>query len=118
MESTTQASFFLTLKKCLLQSPILIFPDFSSTAKPFVLQTDASATGIGAVLKQGGQVVAYASSVLTPPEKSYSVIQQECLAIVYVLKQFRHYLLGCCYNKRDNSCPPPHLLLYMQATCI
>ena len=62
----------------LLQSPILIFPDFSSTAKPFVLQTDTSTTGIRAVFKQGGQVVAYTSRVLAPPEKSYSVIQQEC----------------------------------------
>ena len=65
---------FLTMKKSLLQSPILVFPDFGPTAKPFVLQTDASATGIGAVLEQGGQVVAYASRVLTPPKNSYSVI--------------------------------------------
>ena len=47
-----------TLKQCLLQSPILIFPDVSPTAKPFLLQTDASAMGIEAVLEQGGQVVA------------------------------------------------------------
>ena len=81
------------------------FPDNSSTAKPFVLQTDASATGIGAVLKQVGQVVAYASCVLTPSEKSYSVIQQECLAIVYALKQFKHYLLGCCFTFQTDHAP-------------
>ena len=50
------------------------------------------------MLEQGGQVGAYASCVLTPPQKSYSVIQQECLAIVYALKQFRHYLLGCHFT--------------------
>ena len=94
-----------TLKQRLLQSPILIFPDFSPTAKPFVLQTDASAMGIGTVLEQGGQVVAYASRVLTPPEKSYSVIQQECLAIVYALKQFRHYLLGCHFILQTDRAP-------------
>ena len=65
---------FLTLKQCSLQSPILIIPDFGPTAKPFVLQTDASVTEIGAVLEQAGQVVAYASRVLTPPEKSYTVL--------------------------------------------
>ena len=65
---------FLTLKQSLLQSPILILPDFSPTAKPFVLQTDASAVGIGTVLEQGGQVVAYGSRVLTPLEKPYSVM--------------------------------------------
>ena len=39
--------------------------NFSPTARPFVLQTDACAQGIGAVLEQGGQVVAYANHVLT-----------------------------------------------------
>ena len=68
-----------------MQPPILIFPDFGPTAKQFVLQTDASSQGVGAVLKQGGQVVAYASRVLTIAEKSYRVIQQECLAMVYAL---------------------------------
>ena len=61
--------------------------------------------GIGAVLEQGAQVVAYASCVLTPPEKSYSVIQQECLAIVYALKQFRHYLLGCHFTLQTDHAP-------------
>ena len=96
---------FSILKQCLLQSPILVFPNFSSTAKPFVLQTDASARGIGAVLEQGGQVVAYASRVLTKAERSYSVIQQECLAIVYALKQFRHYLLGCQFTLQTDHAP-------------
>ena len=39
-------------------------------------------------------MVAYASRSLTAPERQYSVIQRECLAVVYALKQFRHYLLG------------------------
>ena len=59
-----------------------------------MLLMDASATGIGAVLEQGGRVVAYANRTLSNSERNYSVIQQECLAIVYALKQFRHYLLG------------------------
>ena len=96
---------FLTLKQQLLQSPILIFPNFSPTARPFVLQTDASARGIGAVLEQGGQVVAYASRVLTKAERSYSVIQQECLAILYALKQFRHYLLGRQFTLQTDHAP-------------
>ena len=96
---------FLTLKQQLLQSPILIFPNFSPTARSFVLQTDASARGIGAVLEQGGQVVAYASRVLTKAERSYSVIQQECLAILYALKQFRHYLLGRQFTLQTDHAP-------------
>ena len=47
-----------------------------------------SAVGIGAVLDP----VAYVSQSLKKAEKNYSVIQQECLAIVFAMKQFRHYL--------------------------
>ena len=61
--------------------------------------------GTRVVLEQHGQVVAYASCVLTPPEKSYSVIQQECLVIVYTLKQFGHYLLGCHFTLQTNHVP-------------
>ena len=78
MESRVQTSFS-TLKQCLVQSPVLTFPNVSSTAKLFVLQTDARSLEIEAVLEQTGKVVAYASCVLTKAEKSYSVIQQKCL---------------------------------------
>ena len=61
---------------------------------PFVLQTDASSSGVGAILEQGGYVIAYASRTLTHAEQQYSVIQKECLAIIFALKQFRQYLLG------------------------
>ena len=85
---------FNALKKQLTQAPILAYPKFGSGAGQFVLATNASNTGIGAVLEQEGRVVAYASRTLSKSEKNYSVIQKECLAIVYATKQFRHYLLG------------------------
>ena len=85
---------FNALKKQLTQAPILAYPKFGSGAGQFVLATDASNTGIGAVLEQEGHVVAYASRTLSKSEKNYRVIQKECLAIVYATKQFHHYLLG------------------------
>ena len=48
----------------------------------------------GAVLEQSSHVIEYVSRALTKSEQNYSVIQRECLALVYALKQFRHYLLG------------------------
>ena len=78
----------------LTKTPVLAFPDFSQAAAQFHLQTDGSTRGIGAVLEQDGHVIAYASRVLSSAERNYSVIQRECLAVVYALKQFRHYLLG------------------------
>ena len=85
---------FITLKEKLMQAPILVYPRFDSNAPLFVLQTDASSVGVGAVLEQDGKVVAYASRALTKAERQYSVIQRECLAAVYGMKQFHHYLLG------------------------
>ena len=91
---TACQSAFEELKVEPTKTPVLAFPDFSQAAAPFHLQTDASARGIGAVLKQDGHVIAYTSRVLSSEERNYSVIQRECLAVVYALKQFRHYLLG------------------------
>ena len=76
------------------QAPALVFPQFTTNAALFVLQTDTSAVGLGAVLEQGGRVIAYSSHALTQLGKQYSTIQKECLAAIYAMKQFRHYLLG------------------------
>ena len=81
---------FCGLKTRLTQAPVLAYPKLGPEASPFILQTDASAVGLGAVLEQDKRVIAYASRTLTKSEQYYSVIQKECLAIVYALKQFRH----------------------------
>ena len=86
---------FQTLKERLCSEPICCLPDCN---KPFVLQTDASDIGIGAVLcqdqGQGLQIVACASKKLTGAEKNYSVIEKECLALVWGVQKFRQFLYG------------------------
>ena len=89
-----QQTAFNYLKKRLMTAPILEYPDFS---KPFVLYTDASGTGLGAVLSQhdeGGKerVIAYASRSLNKAETNYPITDQECLAIVWAIKHFEQYL--------------------------
>ena len=68
-------------------------------ADPFILYTDASALGLGAVLMQTDEsgknrVIAYASRTLNPAESNYSVTHQETLAIIWALKQFKDIILG------------------------
>ena len=96
---------FAMLKGKLIQSPVLTYPNFAADGGPFVLQTDASAVGIGAVLEQEGHVIAYFSRAFTKAEKHYSVIQQECLAAVAAMKQFRHYLLGRQFTLMTDHAP-------------
>jgi len=86
---------FQELKRVLSSSPILSFPREEGE---FVLDTDASRIGIGAVLsqKQDGKekVIGYFSRVLSKAERNYCVTRRELLAVVDSLKFFRHYLLG------------------------
>lgn len=80
---------FQTLKRALVTAPVLALPDFS---KQFVVEIDASATGIGAVLMQGGHPVAYLSKSLAPRNLGLSAYEKECLALLLVVDHWRAYL--------------------------
>lgn len=82
---------FNKLKHLMTSCPVLALPDFS---KPFVLETDACGTGLGAVLMQHGRPLAYMSKSLGPKAAAQSVYAKEALAILEALKKWRHYLLG------------------------
>ena len=75
---------FRKLIDVLIDYPILAYPDFT---QPFVLTTDASATGLGAVLSQGQgrheSVIAFASRTLTKAERNYSATERECLGVIW-----------------------------------
>ena len=96
---------FESIKKRLTEAPVLAFPRFDRQAGSMVLQTDASGVGLGAVLEQEGHVIGYASRTLSRSESNYSVIQRECLAIVWGMKQFRHYLLGRPFQLMTDHAP-------------
>ena len=80
-ESSKKA--FETLKTSLITAPILHLADCD---QPFLLRTDASELGIGAVLLQERDCVtfpiAYASRKLLDREKAYCTMEKECLAVV------------------------------------
>lgn len=62
--------------------------------KPIVIQTDSSKDGLGSVLLQDGQPVAYASRSLTATEQRWAQIEKELLAIVFACERFHHFLYG------------------------
>ena len=86
---------FNLLVRSLSASPVLKLPDVN---KRFVLRSDASSVGIGAVLLQYHDdvphPVAYASRQLLDRETRYSTIEREFLAVVWSIHRFRYYLLG------------------------
>ena len=89
------------LKQCLTTSPVLAFPDFNKT---FILDTDTSDAGMGAVLSQlddnnKEHVIAYASRILSKPERQYCVTRKELLSVITFIHHFCPFLLGnklCC----------------------
>jgi hypothetical protein len=112
--TAVEQTAFDELKDALTSEPVLALPDFD---RPFILHTDASATGIGAVLTQlsssdaaapnspdrrhklmnGRQtefVIYYASRTLSKAERQYGTTQRECLAVKWAICLFRPFLLG------------------------
>jgi len=86
---------FKELKGRLISSPILSFPKEDGQ---FILDTDTSNHGIGAVLSQVQEgeekVIAYYSRVFSKTERNYCVTRKELLAVVSSIKFFHHYLYG------------------------
>lgn len=100
---------FEALKAKLVSAPVLAYADFS---RPFILEIDASHSGLGAVLSQdtddGRRPVAYASRGLSPSERNmnhYSSMKLEFLALKWAMgEKFREYLLGHkCLVFTDNN---------------
>ena len=106
----TQEKAFSILKRLLVAEPILRLPDMT---KPFLLRTDASDAGIGAVLLQQHEgklfPVAYASKKLLPRERNYSIMEKECLAVVWAVKRFNVYLYGAPFVLQTDHQPLAYL---------
>ena len=105
---------FNCIKQCLTTRPILSYPDFT---REFIIYTDASGYGIGAVLAQMQPfppsentdgtdepstqeaddrevVIAYTSKHLSEREAKRSTTEKECHAIIHAIDVFRTYLYG------------------------
>ena len=101
---------FQALKRCFCSPPVCHLP---VKGLRYILKTDASGTGIGAVLCQshpdGIHPVMCASKKLDKAEKNYSIIEKECLAIVWAVQRFEPYLYGVEFTIQTDHSPLQYL---------
>ena len=86
-----QEAAFEVIKTRLSTAPVLAFFDVQ---KKVTVNCDASQSGLGAVLLQEGQPIAYVSRALTSTETRYVQIEKELLAVVFALERFHQYTYG------------------------
>ena len=96
----------LTVKMSSCSAPVMQSPDFN---RPFILQTNASERGVGAVLSQtddegADHPIIYFSCKLSLREECYSIVQKECFAIKLSVQAFPVYLLGRPFIIQTNYC--------------
>ena len=107
-----QEQAFWTIIERLTHPPVLAYADYKL---PFKLHTDASSTGLGAVLYQHqdgrDRVVAYASSSLKPSEKNYPAHKLEFLALKWAITdKFHDYLYGSVFEAVTDNNPLTYIL--------
>ena len=112
---------FENLKASLVRSVVLAHPDFT---RPFLLSTDASLDGIGAVLSQvqEGEVrarpIAFASKSLSQSQKNYPAHRLEFLALKWsVCEKFSHWLKGHKFTVWTDNNPLTHILTKPKLDC-
>ncbi|KAG1468527.1 hypothetical protein G6F56_003781 [Rhizopus delemar] len=105
---------FDCLKSLMSSSPVLQHPDLN---KPFIIETDASDLGVGAVLLQRDandilHPLAYESKKLSDAEKGYPVQERELLAVLHALRVWRCFIEGTTYTVYTDHNP----LQYLRST--
>ncbi|KAA0056274.1 transposon Tf2-1 polyprotein isoform X1 [Cucumis melo var. makuwa] len=82
---------FENLKLAMTTIPMLALSDWSL---PFVVETDASGSGLGAVLSQNGHPIAFFRQKLSPRVQTKSIYKRELMVVVLAVQKWRYYLLG------------------------
>ncbi|XP_045024067.1 uncharacterized protein LOC116923346 [Daphnia magna] len=109
-----QRAAWVKLKEAMSSLPALRRFDLDL---PAVLSVDASPTGLGAVLLQNGQPVAYSSTSLTPTQQRYCPLEKELLAVQFGLMRFKQYVFGQQVTVESDHKPLVGLLDKQVADC-
>ena len=73
---------FIALKQAMCSTPVLAVSDFT---KSFLIECDASSTGIGAVLMQEGRPLAFTSQQLSGTNMGQSTYEKAMMAILHAV---------------------------------
>lgn len=90
---------FQTLKEAVTSTPVLSLPDFSLT---FIVECDASSSGIGAVLQQNNRPIAYFSRVLASHHQKLPAYEKELIGLAKAITHWRPYLWGRSFVVRTD----------------
>ena len=110
-------SAFHKLRKVVMSAPVLAYSDPN---KEYLLETDASKLGLGAVLSQKQSdgryhLVAFGSRALHGAEVNYHSTKLEFLAMKWCIEHFQTYLLGCCFKVHMDNNP---LAYFLTSPCL
>ena len=114
-----QQEAFETLQRISTEAPILAYADFKA---PFILHTDASSDGLGAVLHQNqdglGRVIAYASRSLSPSERNYPAHKLEFLTLKWAITgKFLEQLYGAEFQVFTDNNHLTYILTTAKVRC-
>ena len=103
---------FHKLKNAVMSAPVLAYPDSN---KEYLLETNASNLGLGAVLSQKQSdgryhLVAFGSRALHGAEVNYHSTKLKCLAMKWSIKHFQTYQLGHCFKVHMDNNPLMYFL--------
>ena len=104
--TSTSEKAFQDLKEAMTHVPVLALPNFTNA---FVVQCDASGSGVGRVLMQERLPIAFFSQALQGRNLLLSTYEKEMLALVLAVQKWRPYLLGRTFIVRIDHCSLKYL---------
>ena len=112
------AAAFEGLRTRLTKAPVLAYPQFD---REFLLETDASGMGLGAVLSQEQddksiRPISYASRTLQPHERNYGISELEALGVVWAAKHESLFMQKCSHEEVSDGQSPTSITLDSPST--